>query len=284
MNAHYNILNLGAGVQSTTLYLMYLTGEILPQIDAAIFSDTEEEPEAVYSHLKWLQELGGPRIIVTGIGKLGDHLQRGMNSSGGRFASIPAFILDTSTGKVGKTLRQCTREYKIAPIEKAIRREVLGLAARKHIPRSTKITQSIGISVDEAGRAIRVQKRFDEKVRWGDARFPLIEKNMTRADCVRWLQNYGVPHEVPRSACVFCPYHDNAEWLRIKQNDPKGWARAVEIDLALRLPGNVVNRNLDQQLFVHRSCKPLSEVDLTAPADREHQTKFAEECEGACGN
>ena len=43
-----HILNLGAGVQSTTLYLMFMRGDIKPQIDYAIFADTGEEPEAVY--------------------------------------------------------------------------------------------------------------------------------------------------------------------------------------------------------------------------------------------
>jgi hypothetical protein len=36
----YRVLNLGAGVQSTALYLMYVKGEIQPQIDCAIFADT----------------------------------------------------------------------------------------------------------------------------------------------------------------------------------------------------------------------------------------------------
>jgi len=47
-------LNLGAGVQSTTVYLMYLTGEIQPNIECAIFADTGEEPGAVYRHLEWM--------------------------------------------------------------------------------------------------------------------------------------------------------------------------------------------------------------------------------------
>ena len=37
------ILNLGAGVQSTVVYLLYTTGEITPTIDYAIFADTGEE-------------------------------------------------------------------------------------------------------------------------------------------------------------------------------------------------------------------------------------------------
>lgn len=54
----FHILNLGAGVQSTTLYLMSMHGQ-LPRFDIAIFADTGEEPQAVYTHLDWLKQLGG---------------------------------------------------------------------------------------------------------------------------------------------------------------------------------------------------------------------------------
>lgn len=283
MKKQTTILSLGAGVQSTTLYLMLMRGEVLPAIDAAIFADTGEEPEAVYQHLEWLKSLRGPQIITTSIGRLGDHLMHGRNSTGGRFASIPAFTKGAS-GKVGKIRRQCTREYKVGPVERAIRRQVLGLKPRCRIPKDQHVLQYIGISLDEAGRAVRVQKRFDEDIRWGTVRFPLIEKQMTRADCLAWLRAFGVPHEVPRSACVFCPYHDNAEWLRLKTNDPAAWRRIVQIDEAMRVPGNVLNRGLDQQLFLHRSCKPIAEISFTDPEDREHQDGMRPECEGMCGN
>ena len=44
----YHILNLGAGVQSTCLFLMFVTGEFDERLDYAVFADTQEEPESVY--------------------------------------------------------------------------------------------------------------------------------------------------------------------------------------------------------------------------------------------
>jgi hypothetical protein len=44
------LLSLGAGVQSTTLLLMSVYGD-LPKLDAAIFADTGWEPKRVYEHL-----------------------------------------------------------------------------------------------------------------------------------------------------------------------------------------------------------------------------------------
>jgi hypothetical protein len=47
MSGEYRVLNLGSGVQSTTLYLMHLIGEITPRIDSAIFADTGEDLRGV---------------------------------------------------------------------------------------------------------------------------------------------------------------------------------------------------------------------------------------------
>ena len=80
--------------------------------DVAIFADTGEEPAAVYRHLSELVALSGPPIWVRSAGKLGDDLIRGRNSTGQRFASIPAFTKDAA-GKVGMVRRQCTKEYKL---------------------------------------------------------------------------------------------------------------------------------------------------------------------------
>ena len=281
-----NILSLGAGVQSTTLYLMFLRGYLIPQIDYAIFADTGEEPTPVYRHLEWLKSLNGPRILVRSIGKLGEDLKHGRNSSGQRFASIPAFTTDEPGVPKGMIRRQCTKEYKLDVIEHVIRYEIVGLKPRQWFPRDEiHVRQFIGISHDEAGRAARVRLRFAD-VPWATPVFPLIERQITRAMCQQRLKIYGVPHEVPRSACVFCPYRSNEEWRWLRDNDPAGFQRAIEIDVALRTPGNIVNRNLEQQLYVHRSCVPLTEAVLEKPESERDQTVmgFYQECNGLCGN
>ena len=51
------VLALGAGVQSSYLLLASCAGE-LPRLDCAIFADTMNEPDAVYTHLDWLTKIG----------------------------------------------------------------------------------------------------------------------------------------------------------------------------------------------------------------------------------
>jgi hypothetical protein len=277
------ILNLGAGVQSTTVYLMFMAGEIQPGIDRAVFADTGEEPAAVYAHLRWLQSLGGPPIVVRGIGRLGDDLTRGRNSTGGRFASIPAYTAATEGAKGGIVRRQCTKEYKVEVIERYIRREFLGLRPGQRMPKDVTVIQAYGISIDEAGRSVRIRERLEK--RWIIPQFPLIDRMMTRGDCLAWLANFGVPHEVQKSACVFCPFKSNAEWRRLRDTDPEGWARACEVDNALRVNGTVLNRKFDQKLYVHRSCVPLERADLVDPDPRQYYLglNWTFECAGMCG-
>ena len=57
----YNILHLGAGIQSSTIYCLMVDGEIAAA-DYALFADTQDEPAWVYKQLAWLESLGGPPI------------------------------------------------------------------------------------------------------------------------------------------------------------------------------------------------------------------------------
>ena len=275
-------MSLGAGVQSTTLFLMASEG-IIPQFDYAIFADTQEEPKNVYHHLQWL--LSRPNsapILIRTKSKLGDDLMRGENSTKQRFASIPAYTKDPLSDKAGITRRQCTREYKLDVIERAIRREICSLPPRARM--KTTVTSVIGISTNEAWRAINIKKRADATY-WNRTEFPLLNLGYSRVDCIEWLKD-RVPHEVPRSACVFCPYHDDKEWINIRDNDPEGWARAIQIDEALRTPGRIVNRNMNHQMFLHRSCVPLKDVVLIAQKESAQQQEipgFYKDCLGMCG-
>src|SRR5215211_2556908 len=120
----FHVLNLGAGVQSTCLFLLAREPDAKLHFDVAIFADTGEEPAAVYKHLDYLQSLGQPEIWIRSTGKLGDDLIHGRNSTGQRFVSIPAFT-KSAEGKVGMVRRQCTAEYKINVVNRTIRRELL---------------------------------------------------------------------------------------------------------------------------------------------------------------
>jgi len=285
----HHFLNLGAGVQSTALYLMSIDGDEpeVPKFDAAIFADTQEEPDEVYRHLEWLEKQGGPPIVRTTAGRLGDALEAGSDSlgnsrqDGGHYVAIPVFTLNPRTGEAGVSQRQCTKDFKVVPVEKMIRQR-LGVLPGRAVSKDSIVHQYMGLSYDEPKRVIRVKQRFLAKPNNWKVHFPLWEMQYTRGDCQEYLRK-RIPHEVPRSACVFCPFKRDDQWRHLRDTDPTGWSRAVYIDTVCR---NGVG--MESQRFLHRSCIPLDQVDLR-PADEKSGQRhlfsgFQDECEGYCGN
>lgn len=281
MGRNLRVLNLGAGVQSTAIYLMIVDKE-LPAVDVAIFADTGDEPRAVYDHVNYLRSLPGPEIVTVTAGNLGDNLVRGVNSTGQRFVAIPSFLsVDGEATGIGR--RQCTKEYKLIPIEAEIR-QMLGVEPGKRIPKDVHITQVFGLSFDEPKRVVRVKDQFRNRSQW-DCEFPLFDQYMTRQDCLAYLKDRLPNIHIPRSACVYCPYKSDAEWQLLKETDPHGWARAVEIDKAIRDETSVCTRGMNATQYLHRSCVPLELVQLQ-PKEESRQKRIPwsdMDCEGMCG-
>lgn len=270
------VLSLGAGVQSTTLALMAAEGRFGVMPDCAIFADTGWEPKAVYEHLAWLKSdniLPFPIHIVSSGNIRKDLLARG-SARAKRFITVPFFLLHANGGH-GIGRRQCTTHYKIEPIRKKVR-ALLGVGPRSRIAEGS-VEQWIGISRDELIRAT------PSKVRFITNRFPLLEERMSRTDCLAWLEarDYPVP---PKSSCIGCPFHSDAMWRQMRNDDPEAWADAVEVDRAIRKP---VDRpgcpKMRGEQFMHARRVPLDQVDLDTAEDRGQLNLFNHECEGLCG-
>ncbi len=266
-------LSLGAGVQSTTLALMAAHGAVGPMPDCAIFADTGWEPRAVYDHLRWLMSpnvLPFP-VIVVGAGNMRENLLAA--GRGERWASIPAFTRSVDRRgnvSIGMIRRQCTGDYKNEPIRRTVR-ELVKLT-RKRSPKFAVVEQWIGISFDEV---IRMKPSREA---WQRNRRPLIEERMTRRDCLAWLRDHGYP-EPPKSACIGCPFHDNAQWREVRDRDGDAWADAIAVDRAIRTG----IRGIRGEVFLHRSGVPLEEADLSTLADHGQLDLWPNECEGMCG-
>jgi hypothetical protein len=123
----------------------------------------------------------------------------------------------------------------------------------------------VGISRDEAHRM------KPTGLKWVHNTYPLVDLNMTRQDCVNWMQSNGYARP-PRSACTFCMYKRDEEWRDTKA-DTESWAQAVKVDESLRAHDE----------FLHRSLKPLEEVDFRNAADFGQIDAFGDDCEGMCG-
>lgn len=266
-----NVISLGAGVQSSTMALMAAHGEITPMPDAAIFADTGAEPRKVYEWLDWLEkQLPFPVYRVMHKTGLRTAVVRSATDKRTRVATPPFFAM-LPDGTKGIIRRQCTTEYKVMPIIKKVR-ELMGVGFGERVPKDKKVTQWFGISTDEAHRM------KPSKEAWSIKRYPLIEAGMSRGQCLQWMQNKGYPNP-PKSACTFCPYHDDHLWREMKLNDADSWADAVYIDSIIR-DGT---EGVTSKLFLHRSLVPLDQVDFRNAADMGQLSMFGNECEGMCG-
>lgn len=282
------VISLGWGVQSFTMAAMVALGE-LPPVDAAIHADTGHESLLTYQFAArwtgWLGEHGVKIITVknpTGgiweiLKRLGQTHIPAYTKFVGETKTIPEMewqwdenedgevekptgrMIEITPNREGQLNRSCTHRWKIVPMRRWLQSNRNG----------ENIEQWIGISWDES------QRMKDSDVKYITHVWPLIDLRMTRKDCINWLDEHGI--EIPpRSACTFCPFHNTAEWCRIKSTT-EDWSEAVAVDEAIR------NARPPYDLFVHPSRKPLADVDLRTSEEKGQLSLWDDECSGICG-
>lgn len=293
MSEPIDILSLGAGIQSSTVGLKANKEEIR-RPHCGIFADTQAKPEAVYRYLAWLcgvevkfrmskylgmeepyvepgiyqsGELSFPVHIVTS-GHMENDFLEALDDPNSRCGQPPFYVWNDKKQMEATLWRKCTKEYKLD----AIRRET------RRISGGGPVIQWIGISLDEAHRM------KDSGVGYITNWYPLVEERKTRHDCILWLKANGYP-EPPKSACRQCPYINNNRLRDMRENKPKDWKHLVAFDSEMRKRQRAVNNGakITGTVFVHRSCKPIDEVDLSTEEDNGQGNLFNNECEGLCG-
>jgi|SRR5581483_244504 len=271
------IISLGLGVQSTWLYLASSMG-ILPKVEAAIFVDTGKEKKKTLEYLEWLTQWAHnnsniPIIICKEKNLYADLL------SNDKYVKIPAYTKNNDRS-IGMLQRQCTTDYKIYIVDKAIR-SLLGLKKGERI--KTKVELWKGISLDEIDRMSIPAEKWKisvypfcgyqvpgkgnaEKIDWAT--------KMTRIQIINEYgkNNFPIP---PKSSCVFCPYQSDQAWYNMKVNEPEDFEAAIKVDEAIR---NSTKKGIIAPAYLHDSCRPLAEVDFSVQAP----DLWKGECSGTC--
>ena len=101
---------------------------------------------------------------------------------------------------------------------------------------------------------------------------------LTRGHCLEWMEKHGYPRP-PRSACVYCPYHSDTEWLKLKEESPDEFEKAVQFER--RLWETAATRGVKTREFLHGDRIPLDQVEFKD--GRRQADMFNNECEGLCG-
>jgi hypothetical protein len=272
-----NLLSLGAGVQSSALALMAARGEHDLRCDGAIFADTQAEPASVYRWLDWLTEeiarspFPFPIHRVSKGDLTADSLRQRVTKDGRRYTQslIPAYTANPD-GTKGHMSRACTYDYKLQQLLRMQRK--LGGVRRGET--EVKVVAWIGISRDE------VVRMKPSREPWVVHRWPLVELEMTRHHCLEWMRDRGYP-KPPRSACVYCPYHSNREWRRLRDEEPEEFARAVQFERNLQAAKRATD-NMRSVPYLHNSVVPLDEANIEDDAPGQTYL-WGNECEGICG-
>lgn len=277
------VLSFGAGVQSTALARMSLDGAFgLPLVDAMIFADPGAElPETIENaaeiqaacHNRGVDFIRVTNTRSRSTGNIFTDLMQPNPTA--RWAAPPLFIRDEHGD--GFTNRQCTGDFKVDPIMKALR-AMAGIGRRRKFPDGPVVEQWLGISADEA------QRQKTSRWPWLVMRHPLVDLKLNRAACEEWLKTNG--YRVPvKSACFFCPYQSRARWRDMKINRPPLFERACVLDEHLR--ANRESMGLRGTPYLLADRVPLRDADLLTNTERarraDHDDLFDDECSGVCG-
>ncbi|MDE2939895.1 MAG: phosphoadenosine phosphosulfate reductase family protein [Chloroflexota bacterium] len=218
-----HILSFGAGVN--TVALMVLLVEEGEPLDGVVFADTGGETPATYDSLeiakKYLENKNVPFTIVKARPRKTD-----LYGTASRRRVIPSV-----------QWRWCTRDFKVNPIHKYY--SLLG----EHI------NQYIGIAYDEVHRMKDSREEYITNI------YPLIEKRMTRDDCIDVIGRAGLP--VPeKSGCYFCPFNSTERWLQLLTNHPNLFEKAIALEENSK---HFPNQRLTDQVFRERDRVTLRE-------------------------
>jgi hypothetical protein len=178
---------------------------------------------------------------------------------------VPLF---TRTPKgIGLTRRQCTGAWKINPVRKEINKYLrsVGLPVRK-----TKRVMWLGITTDEW------QRIRDSSFKNTTNAYPLLDKGMSRQDCIDWLLSNSL--EVPpKSACVMCPYQNKGRYKKMVLENGYDWKVATYFDEEIRLRRNT-DGSLNSPMYVHPSCVPLKDISFEELEVEEIEAPCGEHC------
>jgi len=192
-----SVISYGGGIQSTALVVLAMRERwAIDEIVHVDLVDAESPAtrEYVCYFRGWLRREHGRDITIIECDLYGDMLAR------------PGFTPVPWRGKYERFIlsRQCTRQYKVAPLQRYLYGRYPG----------ERIGLMLGISVDEYHRM------RDSSAARIDHVYPLVDARLTRWQCRDIIERAGLA--VPsKSSCWFCPYRSVRSQLALVQRYPR---------------------------------------------------------------
>lgn len=201
----------GGGVNSTAMLILLKANNIKP--DYILFADTGGEHPHTYAYLevfdKWLKSVGFPQI--TTVKYKGTENYETLEQDCLHHKALPSKAYG-----YGK----CSAKYKVQPQQSFIK--LLGLNER--------YINYVGIHAGEQSRLLGKNGK-PKIIETKDylTKYPLIENRIYQHHCIALIQSVGLP--VPsKSSCFFCPSMKPTEILKLKEDYPDLYERAIAIE------------------------------------------------------
>lgn len=213
INGNYLAVSYGGGTNSTAMLCGFRERGIVP--DLITFADTGGELPKTYEHVDKMDALCREwwGVGITHCRKTYRGKFEGLEGNCLRKHMLPGLAYGN---------KSCSQKYKIEPQDQMLRRG-MDAAKVKHAVRA------IGY---DTGESHRVKLREPVNLRKGrtvEFWYPLVEWQWARCQCVEAIQRHGI--KLPgKSACFFCPANKRGEILRLKQDHPALYQRALDME------------------------------------------------------
>jgi hypothetical protein len=201
------MVSCGLGTNSTAMLVEMV--KRCEKVDVITFADTGGERPETYAYLEilsaWLVAHGMPPITVVKKGGTVETLEQVLL----RLKQLPS---------VAYGFKTCSQRFKVEPQEKFANNWA---PAKEAWAAGIQVVKCIGYDAGEPHRAARFQE--SKKYLW---RYPLIEWDMGRDECIDSIRAAGLP--LPgKSSCFFCP---NSKIPEILALPPELKLRAIEME------------------------------------------------------
>lgn len=204
------IVAFGGGTNSTAMLItMVLRGEPAPH--AILFADTGGERPEIYEFIRifseWLVRHGYPPITVVRKGGNGRTLEEDC-------------LIKNMLPSIAYGYKSCSHKFKVEPQNKWSNNDP---TCKAEWAAGRKVVKLIGYDADEPQRASIPE---DKKYIY---RYPLIEWDMGRDECVQAIRDCRLP--LPgKSACFFCPNSKPDEICKLGEDHPNLLQRALQME------------------------------------------------------
>lgn len=248
------VLNYSGGKQSSALLWMVLRGDLpRPESFLVLNANPGMENSGTYQYTDMMRvecaRAGIEFITAPGPDLFYDLISVGTATR----VDNPPYWTKSAKGKQGRLKQKCTAFYKVAPMDRVIRRvleERFGISQKsKRLPEGC-VEKWIGFTLDEVSRMKPSSQKYVQFT------YPLIDLGMGNEATLRYLTDNDLPVP-PRSVCNACFANGLQTFKEMHDNRPADWAQAVLVDEAVRDLSGV---GVGDPVFVSKTMIPLREL------------------------